>query len=480
MDLLKHDRYEPIDRDNFRTAIQIRAGCYLKDYKEILPPEKIEAYDFEADLTELSQWFFEATSDIRRGYIYYRNGQAVGMVIASLGELIGEHETVEVNYLFVNEHARGHQVGKKLLIAIAALYAGFGRKSLHLYNWHDLKSNQFYRHIGGEILTSVVQSPGGKPLETDIFKWTIQQLLEKIPVVRINWFSGTGGTQWAAELLEREMLKIGKVCIRQQVVGRKHPASEIETSWAYQALKVEREIFMYPVYAGDAPRPVYEWLEQLKRVQGTQSYATIISVSGGGEVWPNTAARVRVAEKLGEKGYVVDYERMVVLPANALLQTEQDLNTYLIQALPKRIRHIAKEHALGVVRRTKKPLTTGILLALADLEKKGTQYASRHFEVLESCVACGWCASSCPMANIQMTALKPTFLDDCTLCLKCVYGCPKKAIKMTKNKWLVLGKYNLSGMRVLAERRPKRSVNECCKGLAWVGVKKYLHENDHI
>lgn len=481
MDLLKHDRYEPIDRNNFRTAVQIRAGCYLKDYKEILPPEKIEAYDFETDMNELSLWFFEQTEDIRKGYIYYRNGQAVGMVIASLGELAGEHQAVEVNYLFVNEHARGHQVGKKLLIAIAALYSGFGRKSIHLYNWHNLKSNQFYRHIGGEVLASVIQSPGGEPLETDIFKWTISNLLEKIPVVRISWFSGTGGTQWASELLERELLKIGKVCVRQQIVGENHLARAQQMSvYDDTRLRIEREVLMYPVYAGDAPRPVYEWLERLKNAEDNSLRATIISVSGAGEVWPNTASRVRVIEKLSRKGYTVDYERMLVLPANAMMQTDQDLNTYLIQALPKRVRHIAKEHALGITRRTRKPIGRGATIWLADLEKIGTRFGSKNFEVTEACVSCGWCAASCPMANIKMIEDKPQFYDDCAFCLKCLYGCPKKAIKIVKNKWLVLGKYNLASMRALAERRPKKSVDECCKGLVWVGVKRYLHEDDHI
>lgn len=475
MELIKHDRYEPIDRHNMRIAVQIRANCYLKDYSEILPEEKIKAYTLEEDLKEIEDWFFEATEDVRRGYIYYRNGEAVGMVIASLGE--DTSASVEVNYLFVSEHARGHQVGKKLLIAIGALYSRLGIRSLYLYNWRLLKSNQFYRHIGGDVVETLIQTPGGKALETDKFQWQVSQLLQQKPVVMLYYFSGTGGTEWASEIFERELFKIGKVCMRQAIT--RDLLEERNRNNPVDGLSIERLVLMYPVYAFDAPSLVYDFLNTLEATTHS-SRATVVSVSGGGEVWPNTKCRTRVIEKLEKLGYAVDYERMLVMPPNMALQANPDLISYLMQTLPKRVRHMAKEHQLGIFRRVKAKSRVSLRLRISDAEKRQVNDASRHYSSTDQCTSCGWCAEACPGKAIEMVDGRPKFKAGCQLCLRCYYGCPAKAIESKSlNRWL-LKRYNLAALKHIGERRPKQSVSEAAKGLFWIGVKAYLNEDDHI
>lgn len=466
------NRLELIHRDNFRVAMQIRAACYLNDYKLILPPDKMNDYDFETDVAEMSDWFFEATEDIRKGYIYYSNHLPVGMIIASIGELTQNKDEVEVNYLFVSEHARGHQVGKRLLTAVAALYSSFHFSSLHLYNWRDLKSNQFYRHIGGEVIGTVVQSPGGKALETDIFRWTLQSLLEKMKITRIHWFSGTGGTEWAAALLADALRERGEICLLEDM-GQAYYKKD-EPALKGERLNIEREIFMYPVHAFDAPEVVYTYINQLSDCKNPETTCGIIAVSGGGEVWPNTACRFRVAQKLMEKAYQVTYEEMLIMPTNVLLQTETDLNTYILRALPQKVDHIAQDLHEGVVKHRKPPLSKGLLLKLADIEKGYAKKGSTYFKITDQCKRCGWCSAACPVKNIQAMEGSPVYLDHCQLCLKCIYGCPHRAIKAPKLGKFILKRYNLRQMKNQSKHLPKRTVNQCCHHLAWIGIKHYL------
>ena len=44
------------------------------------------------------------------------------------------------------------------------------------------------------------------------------------------------------------------------------------------------------------------------------------------------------------------------------------------------------------------------------------------------CVACGLCASVCPMKNIHVEGGKVTFNGKCTMCYRCFSNCPQKAI----------------------------------------------------
>lgn len=465
-------RLELIDHDNFRTAMQIRAACYLNDYKNILPPEMIEAYDFEEDVLALSDWFFEATEDVRRGFIYYADNVPVGMVIGSMGELENQSGAVEVNYLFVSEHARGHQVGKRLLVAISALYSRFKFTSLHLYNWRGLKSNQFYRHIGGEVIQTVVQSPGGKALETDIFRWSIADLLLKMPITRIHWFSGTGGSEWAAELLAESLRKKGEICLLQSMAQYLFESEQIPLDSSN--LSLLREVFVYPVHAFDAPKIVYDYINALGASREIGVRTSVISVSGGGEVWPNTACRARVIETLQKLGYAVTYEEMLVLPANMLIQTSTDLNTYLMKALPQKINYIAEDLHADVQKKTRVPLSKGLLLQLSDMEKKYAKSSNSHFTINDKCTRCGWCAQACPTKNIDLSEGRPTFQNKCELCLKCLYGCPYKAIEAPKFSKYLLPRYNLNQMKLQAKRVPKTPVEGCCKGLMYIGIKRYL------
>ena len=101
----------------------------------------------------------------------------------------------------------------------------------------------------------------------------------------------------------------------------------------------------FPVYAADAPGTVTRWLATLpKRIHGT---AVVVSVSGGGEVSPNTACRVRSIRRLTHKGYAVTGEYMLCMPSNFIMPTPDDLAIKLLRVLPEKCARIAAEIAAG-------------------------------------------------------------------------------------------------------------------------------------
>ena len=178
----------PITKENMAEAIAIRAECYLQDYIDILPESSIENYSYETDLEAIQSWYLEGVEDYRTGFLYRIDHRPVGMVIGSLADLGNAMDSVELNYLFVCQSARGQGVGQKLMVAMAITYYSLGIKSLCLYNWRALKSNVFYRHLEPDRIDTIMQYPGGKALETDIFHWQILRLLKLQPIDKIYWF----------------------------------------------------------------------------------------------------------------------------------------------------------------------------------------------------------------------------------------------------------------------------------------------------
>lgn len=292
---------------------------------------------------------------------------------------------------------------------------------------------------------------------------------EKKPITSVNivYFSGTGGTARIAETMENQLKERG-VKTEHRILGRGIPAP---------ITGADLIILLYPVYALNAPLPVDEWVESLPEGDGRP--VAICSVSGGGEVLPNTACRLGTIRGLKKKGYTIAYEYMFVMPSNIFMSYSSELASRILRVMPERTELVITELLEGKVRRLRASILDRGLAKIGVLEKK---YAGKRFggklQASEECSGCGWCAEHCPRKNITMSEGKPQFGAYCVICLGCVYGCPKKAITLNQKNPIVLKEgYNLAEM----ERRSKAemelsSVDELTKNVALLGVRKYLNE----
>lgn len=464
----------PITKDNIAEAIAIRSECYLQDYIDVLPESSIENYRYETDLEAIQSWYLEGVEDYRTGFLYKIDHRPVGMVMGSLADLGNAMDSVELNYLFVSQSARGQGVGQKLMVAMAITYYSLGLKSLCLYNWRALKSNAFYRHLDPDQIETIIQHPGGKALETDIFHWQIERLLTLQSIDKIFWFSGTGGTQYIAEQLKQQLLHKGKLALSLSM-GESLEA-HYEAVLDQAKVPADRIFVLFPVYAMAEPRFVKQWAEQLPN--GHSAQTIVLSVSGGGEVWPNTSCRRKVIRLLTDKGYQVIYERMLVMPPNLLLEAEADLVRYLLRAVPEKLKDMLHELDQGKQRRTRIKLSTVWMRFLAEAEQHEAAKGAKHFSVSDACTRCGHCIEQCPVNNLywDFNTRIPAYRNDCQLCLRCYYNCPAHAIHAPKLERWLLGCYNIDQMKRLASQMPEKSIDECCKGLLWIGVKRYLKE----
>lgn len=289
----------------------------------------------------------------------------------------------------------------------------------------------------------------------------------EISAVQLTYFSGTGGTRRVAEAFERELLKRELAVSMNDLTS--HDGQESQTEERDTALY----ILIFPVYAFDAPMPVIHWIRDLgSEMRGKK--AAVISVSGGGEVWPNTGCRNRSCKELEAKGLSVIYDGMMCMPANMLMQVDDHLAMRLISVIPEKVNCMLDDILSGTVRRThyrKGPLRK----YLTKLENEGAYKFAQGLTVTDNCKSCGWCVKNCPTANIEIPGegIKPQFLDRCTVCLRCIYGCPFHAIK-TKTSVVFRSGFDLNALEQRMEGVALAPVASCCPGIMLKGVKKYL------
>lgn len=279
-------------------------------------------------------------------------------------------------------------------------------------------------------------------------------------MIRIAYFSGTGGTAKAAETLSAAFVDRGK----------ESELQEIRRGGVTQNSDEELLVLLFPVHAANPPLPVYEWLDRLEPVQAIP--AVVISVSGGGDVFPNLGCRASSIKKLERKGYCVVYEKDIVMPSNFLEATPEGYASQLLKVLPQKAGAIAEDVLSGIERRVRPRVLDRMISALLEIEKHGAPWFGSGLYATDACTGCGWCAKECPGANIRMNDAKPEFLKQCVLCTRCVYGCPVKAIraKMFKSALLKDG-FDIRRYEQLSASPEEKT------GLLWEGLRRYLEDD---
>lgn len=236
-------------------------------------------------------------------------------------------------------------------------------------------------------------------------------------------------------------------------------------------------VLVYAVHAFNAPEPIYRWLERAPRGEGRS--AAVLSVSGGGEVSPNTACRRGCLRRLRRLGYDPSYERMIVMPSNWIVATSEPLAVKLLDVLPQRLARIAGDLLGGVRRRTQPPLLDRAVSTMGLLEQSGTRMFGRALRAGDTCTGCGLCARQCPAGNIALREGRPVFGNRCNLCLACAYGCPARAIRPGFGRFIVIPEgFSLPELQRKSPWTDAVDIPALTKGYLWSGVRKYLLDPD--
>lgn len=294
---------------------------------------------------------------------------------------------------------------------------------------------------------------------------------ENRDTVQIVFFSGTGGTKRVADSFEKELIKRDKkVEVKSLGAGDSVRSNHSSTNSSLEDISLY--ILLYPVYAFDAPKPIYNWIESLGEQEEGKQIA-VISVSGGGEVWPNTGCRNNCCEKLEKKGLKIIYDNMMCMPANMLTEMNDHVVMHLIKVIPEKVNKALDQILSGTIQRTRFH-KSALRNYLSNLENKNASKFAKNLLVTDDCTCCRWCAKNCTTNNIIINeqTKKPTFLDQCTICLRCVYGCPAHAIQ-AKSK-AVLKSFDLDAIEKRMEGVELDPVEKCCKGIVFSGVRDYL------
>jgi len=280
----------------------------------------------------------------------------------------------------------------------------------------------------------------------------------------IAYYSGTGCTAMVADCLLHTLRK--KAC-----TGNMQFISEKATSPGQHDIL----FLLFPVHSFNAPKAVYRWIESIEKADNTP--AVVLAVSGGGDIVPNAAGSLSSIKRLEARGYSVIYDKIIVMPSNFVVATNELLAVRLMEVLPAKLDSVVDEVLSGVVYRPRRRLVDRAVSRLGEAEKSMTASFGKAIQVSSSCTGCEWCCNNCPAGNILMHEGRPVFKDKCHLCLNCLYGCPSKSLIAGKAKFTLIKEgFDINKLKSRVPLSEPVDVEKLAKGYLWSGVRKYLLE----
>ncbi len=282
--------------------------------------------------------------------------------------------------------------------------------------------------------------------------------------VALAFFSGTGCTKEVCDLFEKQLTLRGFTCTKVNMA-----VCEPETMKDCNLIMI-----FAPVYAFRLASFAEKWVSKLPEVEETS--AVIISVSGGGEVSPNTACRIKSKRLLAKKGYSVIYEDMIMMPSNFATQAEQTINYGLLNILPEKVSHIIANIISGQKRITKPILKDRFFSSIGRAEHIGARFFGASIHANSSCTKCNLCINNCPNKNIKMVKGAPRFGFNCTWCLKCIYSCPCNSLSPGILKFAILKDgFDIKKMKEAAAQYTDQVEISKKQSTLWKGVADYLN-----
>jgi len=234
----------------------------------------------------------------------------------------------------------------------------------------------------------------------------------------IFYFSGTGGTRWAAR-----SLGLGDEVVN---MGEAVRFGELD----YDLTQESRVGFFLPTYFWGVPRAVREFVERVTLELPPRCYVYTVLTCGGS----TGNADKMLAGLLEARGIRVEASFALKLVDNysPMFKMDPPAKQRAIEAAAaaalEPIREAVAACRAGDFNKLRGPLP-GLITPLIYRAYGESGPSTKLFALSDACVGCGLCAGICPDGAIQMRDKKPVWVKhSCTRCLACFHQCPHGAI----------------------------------------------------
>ena len=263
----------------------------------------------------------------------------------------------------------------------------------------------------------------------------------------IYYFSGTGNTRTAAEMVGEALEKRG---VKATLFDVRRPLIDIPDPDMFDAAG-----FAYPIHAFNTPRFFLRFADMLPKAPGRTAF---IFKTSGEPFRLNDASSRALMRKLRRKGFRVVSDVHMLMPYNIMFRYPDAIARQMYLHTRDMAELTAKKLLDGSSRVERcSPLIYAVSLIFRIQWFGAFLNGPLIHAKKDLCTGCGLCAKRCPAQNITMVNGLPRFSHHCTMCMSCSYYCPKDAVRPGfLTGWRVNGPYDFkkdSGERSMTGER---------------------------
>ena len=251
----------------------------------------------------------------------------------------------------------------------------------------------------------------------------------------IFYFTGTGNTKWAAQLLA------SATCEELKFI----PDELRQVKLDYVLKENERLGFCFPTHGWQPPRIVREFIMRASIRNASYVYALTTCGDNMGETM------TILNRTLAKKGLLAQSTFAVVMPESNVCFPFLHLDTTegeqrKIAAAKIKMKHICEvviNRQTGVHELVKGAIPLSYSYIIGGYYNKHLIKDDKLWVDNDACIQCGLCSKLCPVDNIK--GMPPVWQHNrrCTNCLACYHHCPRHAIhwgKMKRGQYVFGGK----------------------------------------
>lgn len=235
----------------------------------------------------------------------------------------------------------------------------------------------------------------------------------------ILYFSGTGNSRYAAELIGSVT---GDTAVSLFDALRRGEPGRYDSARPF--------VFVAPTHGWRIPRLVEEHLRASVFTGSREAYFVMTCGGGIGDAgrWNARLCAALGLRYRGTAGVIMPENYLAMFPvpdakrAAAILRRAQPV-------IRRAAEHIAAGEPLPKTRVT--PVGMLNSAAVNPFFRKRV-ISARLFRATDACIGCGTCVRLCPTGNVRLEAGRPVWGDACIHCMACIGACPTRAIEYGK------------------------------------------------
>ncbi|MGI5891936.1 MAG: EFR1 family ferrodoxin [Bacillota bacterium] len=241
----------------------------------------------------------------------------------------------------------------------------------------------------------------------------------------IFYFSGTGNSLWAAQVIaERQGERL--YSIADELKQKDNPLT-------YALEPKEKLGFVFPVYAWSPPKIVLDFIHNMKLTGYSGQYVFAICTCGG-----DAGYTLNVLNKALKKHHIeLNSGFSIIMPDNYVVMFDvpsPEAQEKKLAEAKRILQHINEviSHERDKVFECKEGPVPLLKTGIANRFFNAFALKTKSFYAKENCTSCGLCENVCSTATIKLVDGRPTWGKICSQCMACINRCPVGAIQYGK------------------------------------------------